>query len=402
MNYLKTILGQGLFYLLMFIGLLIAVCSIAALSYLEEKEDALPVVLRYDSLFRKVDVASNLLRGNMRNVDSIMRQTWGEYDSFTIAVITDANKLQAKDRARFKMVAERWENQLAKHLNYLNRQKGDLMYFYNDASRQYRDIVAASFAQFRNESENLPGASLSVYGKRVFNYIISLSHERDISNNYNRFLENNSRFFLALKLARTNLYSFARELEAGNDSTQITSTLELPAESQYAVIKSAMPRISEPEVPSPAEDWGYLALGISWIVGPRNIQLLMLIGMLGFALFGATVSIFITRLHNNEVSISASVALILIRGFSAAIVVFLTMRAGIAILNSGESNPSPMLLFLFCFIGAVFSEQIWLWAKEKVSKSYPSALQQLQPNHANPLTDPAPPLINAQLDKASN
>jgi hypothetical protein len=50
--------------------------------------------------------------------------------------------------------------------------------------------------------------------------------------------------------------------------------------------------------------------------------------------------------------------------------VYLAARAGIAVVNSGNSDPNPLVLFLFCFIGAVFSERIWEWAKYKISDSF--------------------------------
>lgn len=71
-------------------------------------------------------------------------------------------------------------------------------------------------------------------------------------------------------------------------------------------------------------------------------------------------------------SLSENVLSVTIKGFSAAIVVFLAARGGLAVLSHGKSAPNPLILFLFGFIGAVFSEPIWNWSKKRISNTFPS------------------------------
>lgn len=59
--------------------------------------------------------------------------------------------------------------------------------------------------------------------------------------------------------------------------------------------------------------------------------------------------------------------IVIIRGFSAAIVIFLATKGGIAIVNNGANNPNPHVLFLACLVGAVYSERIWEWAKKQLA-----------------------------------
>jgi len=92
--------------------------------------------------------------------------------------------------------------------------------------------------------------------------------------------------------------------------------------------------------------------------------------MLGFGLFGAGIAIFISGESLQNTNTGSYLLLIIVRGFSAAIVVYLAARGGIAVVNKGVSDPDPLVLFLFCFIGAVFSERIWACAKSRISVSF--------------------------------
>jgi hypothetical protein len=64
---------------------------------------------------------------------------------------------------------------------------------------------------------------------------------------------------------------------------------------------------------------------------------------------------------SSSVSDLAGVAL---RGISAAIVVFLAVQGGLAVLSGAGSDPNPYVLLLACFVTAVFSERVWQTAYE--------------------------------------
>jgi len=54
---------------------------------------------------------------------------------------------------------------------------------------------------------------------------------------------------------------------------------------------------------------------------------------------------------------------VVLKGFAAAIIVFLASKAGIAAFNNGSNEPNPYVLFFTCMAGAVFSDRIWEWVK---------------------------------------
>jgi hypothetical protein len=55
----------------------------------------------------------------------------------------------------------------------------------------------------------------------------------------------------------------------------------------------------------------------------------------------------------------------LIRGIGAAILVFLLAKGGTAILTRGDASPNAYAIFFACFIAAVFSEDVWSWARRR-------------------------------------
>ena len=102
--------------------------------------------------------------------------------------------------------------------------------------------------------------------------------------------------------------------------------------------------------------------------------------MLGFGLFGAAISSYIAKgsdLAAEEAPTGGFVSLI-VRGLSAAIIVFLAAKGGLAAVATGETSPNAYVLFFVCLVGAVFSERVWSWAHKylEVKLGQPSVATQ--------------------------
>ncbi|OJW84959.1 MAG: hypothetical protein BGO69_10470 [Bacteroidetes bacterium 46-16] len=118
-------------------------------------------------------------------------------------------------------------------------------------------------------------------------------------------------------------------------------------------------------------EWGWLGQISSWLIKPNSYDLILIVGMVGFGLFGAVISIFINKMQfDPNLSTFENTVNILIRGFAAAIVIFLATKGGIAILNTGSNKPNPYVLFTTCLVGAVFSQPVWDWAKDFIENAY--------------------------------
>lgn len=101
------------------------------------------------------------------------------------------------------------------------------------------------------------------------------------------------------------------------------------------------------------------------------MELVLIVGMIGFGLFGSAVSTFV-RTAANE-SLEPNVVYIIVRGTSAAIVIFLAVKGGISIFIKGDSQLNPYSLFFTCLIGAVYSERVWDWAKSELEAKFSKA-----------------------------
>jgi hypothetical protein len=119
--------------------------------------------------------------------------------------------------------------------------------------------------------------------------------------------------------------------------------------------------------PDPGATWGPFAVVAQWLLRTKSQALALITGMLGFGLLGAAIATFVRPPDTAGASSPAGdAATIIIRGLAAAIVVFLAVKGGLAIVSTSEAEPNAYVLFFTCLVGAVFSEGVWKWAKTKL------------------------------------
>jgi hypothetical protein len=169
---------------------------------------------------------------------------------------------------------------------------------------------------------------------------------------------------------------------AGADSlkatlpNELSAILDLNSDYYFAddlYLSSADYLMAIPAVPSPGDDLGIFKDIAQWLIKPLSMALVLIVGMLGFGLFGSVISTFVKEAKEpseKDGVIIKDVTGVIIRGVSAAIVIFLGVKGGLAIFSTGESEPNPYALFFTCLVGAVYSEKIWDWAKEKLSNNF--------------------------------
>ncbi|WP_434424149.1 hypothetical protein [Nannocystis pusilla] len=125
--------------------------------------------------------------------------------------------------------------------------------------------------------------------------------------------------------------------------------------------------------PGPAIS-GPFGLIANWLIATRSLALATICGMLGFGLLGAAISTFIRegQIPPNSERVRDLFGVI-IRGFSAALVIFLSVEGGIAVFSTEASSPNPYVLFFTCMVGAVFSEPVWEWAQARLRLNHSAA-----------------------------
>lgn len=177
--------------------------------------------------------------------------------------------------------------------------------------------------------------------------------------------------------------------------------VRLRAEEWLAVERPPVPLRPLPERGEGLGPFQYVS---GWLLKTDSMPLTLIVGMLGFGLLGAAASTFVreqTRREHREARLLRSLlrqrgdpaaagvmaadlrapgdhsqplkpvqplvqnlASVVIRGGSAAIVVFLGIMGGLSVLAQ-EADPNPYALLFTCLVGAVFSEKVWEWAEER-------------------------------------
>ena len=142
-----------------------------------------------------------------------------------------------------------------------------------------------------------------------------------------------------------------------------------------------MPGIrKQPDPPGPGSQWGIFGLISGWLLRANSYALILITGMLGFGLLGSLIS-SVVREHSQRKAgepLVTDLASAVIRGLSAAVVVFLSVKGGLAVFATEEVEPNSYALFFTCLVGAVFSENIWEWARVKLGEKFPPNQQEIE------------------------
>ena len=122
-----------------------------------------------------------------------------------------------------------------------------------------------------------------------------------------------------------------------------------------------------PTIEKNGSNWGFFGLMSGYLIRTQSSDLVILMGMFGFGLLGASLFSFSNSgTSKNFIESFKTEPLIpnfgnvLARGFGAALVVYLAAKGGLAIFSAGTStDANGYILLLSCFVGAVFSEKVW-------------------------------------------
>jgi hypothetical protein len=125
------------------------------------------------------------------------------------------------------------------------------------------------------------------------------------------------------------------------------------------------------KIPEREDFGGYLGifgLVAKWLLKTESQSLVMITGLLGFGLLGAACSTLIRSTVKRRVTrqsrgrpLVPNLASVVIRGASAAILVFLGVYGGLAVFAGAKATPNPYVVLFTCLVAAVFSEDAWAW-----------------------------------------
>jgi hypothetical protein len=106
------------------------------------------------------------------------------------------------------------------------------------------------------------------------------------------------------------------------------------------------------------EGLGPVNLVAGWLLTTESRDIALIVGLLGFGLFGAIAAQFISP----AASRSTKAGVVFVRGMAASVVVFLAIAGGLAVFTK-DAIPNPFAVYFACLVAAVFSEDVWIWAR---------------------------------------
>lgn len=368
---------------IMIVGFFLALCAIFSLSYIKSNaEPKVLIVQRFDSVYSQMAEQLSALSDMPKKIEVLATDAAGQFGYInkfkSDPVLKDISRYNKKivDRIVDSMV-----DFLSQHTQRLDDSRQSFIKQSDKLLQGLKNVVQRGSLEFKSQISKLSPGVLSKYSEDWSLYLLSYKGYVEIILKGNTSsLEARYRSFSNFAdIAITNtrhlaLISQDRDSLTNLDASSFFKFQSLPLSTMtFSLIDiDDETKFKEPKPGSLGSDWGgLLSIFISPLAGSNNVDILLIFGMIGFGLFGAGIAIFILHGDNKQDFLNASLLMVVVRGFSAAIIVFLAARCGIAVINSGNSDPNPLVLFLFCFIGAVFSERIWAWAKKRITDTFP-------------------------------
>jgi hypothetical protein len=148
-------------------------------------------------------------------------------------------------------------------------------------------------------------------------------------------------------------------------------TLNAYASALQACRPATVPDSGPPARPALGSYLGPFGLAVGWLLRTESLSLALIVGLLGFGLLGSAISSLVREQAQPRRGgpLVEDLSRMVIRGMSAAVVVFLAVEGGLAIFASGSGEPNPYVLLFTCLVASVFSEDVWQWAHERLSEN---------------------------------
>lgn len=123
-----------------------------------------------------------------------------------------------------------------------------------------------------------------------------------------------------------------------------------------------------PERTKPGDSLKAVGIWTDWLIGTESMPLVIIVGLVGFSLLGASISHLIVYGRDPDATdLSLGDFLrVVVKGAVAALTVFLASYGGLAVLGNVPQDPSPYVVFALCLVAAVFSDDVWTWARDKL------------------------------------
>lgn len=132
-------------------------------------------------------------------------------------------------------------------------------------------------------------------------------------------------------------------------------------------------KVNIPDKPEIGEEYGIFRSMSGWLLRTESMSLALIVGLFAFGLLGSIGSTFIrqrikTGIDTDIINFIPNLPAALINGISSAIVIFLAVKGMLIIFSGKDSGVNAYMLFFTCLVAAVFSEDVWKWAQNKLNE----------------------------------
>jgi hypothetical protein len=180
---------------------------------------------------------------------------------------------------------------------------------------------------------------------------------------------------VAAASALDNLYNFfpssRPEEKDARDVVRVVPMIDEIGKANNLASRHCNESLAEAPMPRRAElgsSLGIFGAATKWLLRTESLPLVLIVGLVGFGLFGAACSSFVRQREKAATPGGPWVEDligVIIRGSSAAVVVFLAVFGGLAVFAGPSAEPNPYVVLFACFVGAVYSQDAWTWARRR-------------------------------------
>ena len=164
----------------------------------------------------------------------------------------------------------------------------------------------------------------------------------------------------AIETAEETLNDFLLKISVALRATNPSGSAEFPhwpdppSLSQQCDLSSVVSNPIAPERPDLLQTYGLFGWLAGWLVKLESPDLVLIIGLLGFGLFGALAAPAIRQSARPRVG-RQTVNAAFVRGISAALLMYLAVVGGLAVF-ARNASPNPYSVYFACLVASIFSE----------------------------------------------